>query len=98
MPRYTVYYTKLSPNTFKLPDVFEADAYLNMGEYEATGLEQLFRQLQDLEDPAFVGRCMAHLIHASMSPGDVAEDVLGQHWLCDFAGWKRLAETASLDH
>ena len=98
MPRYTVYYAKSPPDMLRLPNIFEAAAYLNMGEYKATGLEQLFRQLQDPEDPTLVGHCMAHLIHASMSPGDVAEDVLGQHWLCDFAGWKRLAETASLDH
>ena len=34
---------------------------------------------------------MAHLIHTSMSPGDVAEDEEGQRWICDFMGWKELA-------
>ena len=96
MPRYTVYYAKSLPDLMSVPDVFKVSDYLNMGELEAESLEQLFRQLQDTGDAAFVGRCMAHLIHASLSPGDVAEDELGQRWVCDFAGWKRLAETATL--
>ncbi len=96
MPCYTVYYVKSLPDLLSVPDAFKVSDYLNMGKFEAESLEQLFRQLQDPEDAAFVGRCMAHLIHASLLPGDVAEDKLGQRWVCDFAGWKRLAETASL--
>ena len=55
MPRYTVYYAKSLPDLLSVPDAFKVSDYLNMGELEAESLEQLFRQLQDPEDPAFVG-------------------------------------------
>ena len=90
MPRYTVFYAKRLPNPMEVPDVFVEADYLDMGEREARDLEHLFGQLQDPKDQVFVDRCMAHLIHTSMSPGDVAVDEQGRRWACDFMDWKEL--------
>jgi hypothetical protein len=91
MPRYKVYSAKATPlNPFETPRVFVPSDYVDMGEVAAHDLNRLITLLNPPRSETFIARVEMGKVHASMSPGDVAQDEAGTFWMCEFAGWREL--------
>lgn len=92
MPRYRIFYAKAMPlNPFETSRVFVPSDYVDMGEVVAHDFNRLMALLNPPMSETFMARVDMAKVHASMSPGDVAQDEDGMFWMCEFAGWRRMA-------